>query len=379
MATGHLRKRTTKSGKTSYQIVIEGDRNPITGKRERTYKTVNGTKKQAEAKLMQMLLDAESTNVFAPSAMRLEDWMKQWLENYLPNIEETTRVGYKEKIREYIIPAMGKLPLKSIKNSNVQAWVNGLSKKGLSPKTIRNAYNNLNAALKKAVILRMIPYNPCEGTVLPKLKKHQINVYNDTEIRDALNAAKGTDMYLIILILVATGIRRGELCGLTWGDIDFSKNQIQIHNNRVNGDVGRVIEKAPKSEAGNRVISIGNDVMRELAKARMDYIKDRNEWGAGFDDTGYVIRHPNGKPYNPDSITQKWERFVKKHNLRPLKLHGLRHSNATSLINAGVDAKVVQQRMGHSDISVTYNTYVHVLPNMDEDAANKIDKILKIS
>ena len=167
MATGHLRKRIINKGGVSYQLSAEGERDPITGKRERRYKTVKGTKKQAEAELRKMIADLESGSVITASSMKLSDWMATWLTTYLPNIEQTTRDGYQENIDNYIDPALGHLPIKAIKPDNIQVWINSLSGLGKSRKTIRNAYNNLNDALKKAVILRMIPYNPCEGTVLP--------------------------------------------------------------------------------------------------------------------------------------------------------------------------------------------------------------------
>ena len=186
MATGHIRKRKNKNGSISYQLTAEGDRDPLTGKRERKYKTVTGTKKQAEAELRKMISDLETGNIYTPSAIKLSDWMDTWLTTYLPHIEQTTRDDYKSKIKLYIKDHLGRLPLNTIKNTNIQTWINTLSQNRLSPKTIRNAYNLLNPALEKAVVLGMLPRNPCVGTVLPKLQKPQTNVYNIAGIHNAL-------------------------------------------------------------------------------------------------------------------------------------------------------------------------------------------------
>ena len=184
MATGHITPpRINADGSKSYQLVVELERDPLTGKRERKYKTIRGTKKQAEAELRKMISELESGNIITASSMKLSGWMATWLSTYLPNIEQTTRDGYQEKIDNYIIPTLGHIPLKTIKTNDIQIWINGLIGRKLSPKTIRNAYNNLNAALEKAVVLRMIPYNPCKGTVLPKLQKYQAQVFNTTDIQ----------------------------------------------------------------------------------------------------------------------------------------------------------------------------------------------------
>lgn len=374
MATGHLRKREGINGAISYQLTAEGERDPITGKRERRYKTVKGTKKQAEAELRKMIADLESSSVITASSMKLSDWMATWLNTYLPNIEQTTREGYQEKIDKYINPTLGHLPIKAIKPDNIQLWINGLSKRGLSPKTIRNAYNNLNAALKKAVILRMIPYNPCEGTVLPKLQKYQAQVYNATTIQQALAAADNIVDYLIVLLGATLGLRRGEMAALQWKDVNFSASTVSITQNRVHVK-NSVVQKAPKSQAGNRIIKIGQDVLTALSDAKAVY-DDAVLNTSGFKNLGYILCKENGDPFHPDSITQRWERFIDKHKLPQIRLHDLRHSNATALIAAGVSPKVVQHRLGHANVSITLNTYTHVLPSMDEEAAEKLDNAL---
>lgn len=373
MATGHLKPRKNLDGSTSYQLTVETDRDPLTGKRNRYYKTVKCGKRQADAELRKMIAEIEGGGICAPSAMKLADWMDTWLTTYLPNIEETTRDGYREKIENYIKPTIGHLPLKALSPKAIQDWINNLMKNGLSSKTIRNAYNNLNAALKKAVILQMIVRNPCEGTELPKLQKYQAQVYNVAMIQQALAAADSQSIYLMILLGACVGLRRGEMAALRWNDIDFAAETLTVTQNRVHAKKA-VVEKAPKTQAGNRTISIGSDVANALREAKAAY--DEAAEKPGFCDEGYVLCKDDGKPFHPDSVTQKWERFVDKAHLPKIRLHDLRHSNATALIAAGVSAKVVQHRLGHSDVSITLNTYTHVLSDMDEDAAEKLNQSL---
>lgn len=374
MATGHIKHRKNLDGSSSYQLTVETDRDPLTGKRNRYYKTVKCGKRQADAELRKMIAEIEGGGIIQPSAMKLADWMDTWLTTYLPNIEETTRDGYREKIENYITPSLGHLLLKTLSPKIIQDWINNLVKKGLSPKTIRNAYNNLNAALKKAIVLRMIPYNPCEGTVLPKLVKYEARVYTVEEIQQALAVADSISIYTIILLGAAMGLRRGEMDALQWKNVDFAANKVHVIENRVHANKS-VVLKAPKSQAGSRTITVGSEVMAALREVK-DYYDSAVASTAGFKNLGYVLCKKNGEPYHPDSVTQKWNRFVKKHRLPDANLHGLRHSYATALIAAGVSAKVVQHRLGHSDVSITLNTYTHVLPSMDEDAASKLDQAL---
>lgn len=341
MATGHIRKRTTKNGKTSYQIIIESEHDPLTGKRERQYKTVNGTKKQAEALLRKMIGEVEEGNVITTSSLKTGDWLIQWVDTYLPNIEESTRAGYNERIKKCIIPYLGFIPLKSLKTDSIQQWINQLqTQNGLSPKSIKNIFLNLKAALDKAVVLRMLSYNPCTGVELPKIQKYQAEIYDKNEISLLLHTAQGTDMYLIVLLTVSLGFRRGELIALQWDDIDLENGIIHVRHNTVLAN-GKTIHKFPKTSSGIRDISIGENLIKILKEAHTQYLLHKISYGADFIDSNLVICQKNGKAYHPDSITQKWERFVVDKGLKHIRFHDLRHSCATAMIEAGVNPKTV--------------------------------------
>lgn len=270
---------------------------------------------------------------------------------------------------------LGDIKIKSLRAEHVQRMVNDMLAKGLSPKNIRDTYNIVNASMKKAVALKEILYNPCEGVELPKQKKYRAKVYDTKTIHEILDIAKGSDIYLAILILTTVGLRRGELLALRWENIDFDKQIIRVRENMVRGEDGFIL-KAPKTEAGIRDIHIGKDLVAILKEAHTQYKVDRMRYGLGFQDLGFVIRQEDGSPLHPDSMTRKWIRFIKANDLPQIRLHDLRHSNATALIRAGVSPKVVSERLGHADVSITLNTYTHVLPDMDAAAADKLDEIL---
>jgi len=375
MATGSIREKNTKSGEVRYQITVEGERDPLTGKRNRAYKNVKGSLKEAKSVMHRMITEMEQGKIAKRTNKSIAEWMDEWLTQYLPNIEETTRIGYKTKIKCYIKPAIGDILIQSLRAEHVQKMVNDMYERGLSPKNIRDTYSNINAAMKKAVKIRLIPYNPCEGVSLPKIKKYKAEVYPPEMIHNLLDTVMGTDMYLPVLLLVTAGLRRGELLALNWDDIDFKNNILKVRRNMVRGQSGYII-KAPKSEAGVRDIHLSNDVMKELSSAKVKYMTDILSYGPSFQNLGFVIRQEDGSPLCPDSMSRKWRRFLESNNLPKIRLHDLRHSNATALIQAGVNPRVVQQRLGHADVNITLNTYTHVLPEMDMDAAERLGEIM---
>ena len=374
MATGNIVERKRKNG-VSYEITVEGERDLYTGKRNRVFKTIKGSKKEANAVMHQLMADMDRGIAVRKSPKKIAEWLDEWLELYLPNVEETTRIGYKSKINCYLKPALGDIYVQSLRTDHVQKMVNNMVAKGLSAKNIRDTYNNINAAMKKAVVLRMIPYNPCEGVALPKLKRYKAKVYNVQMIHHLLDIAEGTDMYLPILLCVTLGLRRGELLALRWDNVDFKNKVLKIRSNMVRGEKDYVI-KAPKSEAGVRDISLGDEVLAVLQKERTKYVTDIFSYNGHFQNLNFVIRQEDGSPLRPDSMSRKWRRFLEEHKLPSIRFHDLRHSNATALIQAGVNPRVVQQRLGHADVNITLSTYTHVLPEMDVEAAEKLDQIM---
>ena len=378
MAIGSIRKRTDSRGNVTYQITLELDRDPITGTRHRRYHTVHGTKRDAQEVLKKLLLNPDENLNAIPSSVRLRDWMRVWLDEYLPHISQTTRDGYEEKVRNHISPALGGTPLNQLDPTQIQRFINSRIDRGMSPKSIRSMYNNLNAALNKAVQLKILSHNPCVGVVLPKLKRFQSVVYDATQINQLLDIAKqeSASIYVISILGALLGLRRGEMTALRWEHIDFDQKTITISETCVQTSKGAQ-KKDPKSEAGKRTLSVGGkalDALREVKDAYDEACRS-NPW---FHDSGYVLFKEDGNPYRPDCITQLWNRFLKRTTLPYIRLHDLRHSNATLMIAKGVSAKVVQHRLGHADISTTLQRYVHVLPTMDEDAADTIDSAVFI-
>lgn len=372
MYTGHIRTRKNSDGKASYQLIIEGDRDPITGQRQRRYESIKGTKKDAEITLINRLHDLNNGITFSkPSPMKLSDWLTEWMKLYTNKLSPTTKASYQERISKRIAPYLGSIPLGALTPSAVQCWINTLhEEENLKGKTVKNLYHILNTALEKAKAVHKIKENPCNGIELPTVEKPEIEVFDETEIEQLLNVARGTDMYLITVLELSLGIRRGEIDALRWDDVDFDNSLIRIVRSRSMAGKEKVT-KSPKTKAGIRTLHLGDVTAAILKEEYEKYCQEKQK--PGFVDSGYIVHQKDGSQYSPDSITHKWIRFRRKHGLKEVKFHGLRHTCATMMVAQNVDEKTIQTRMGHSDIRTTLNTYAHCLPSMNKAAGDKLD------
>lgn len=371
--TGHVRKRNTKSGITTYQIIVEEEAEFSTGKRKRYYKTIKGGKKQAEKAMRDFISEIENKTFVKDSKITVKDFMNQWLDLYVKNqLSPTTVQHYVDQTEKYIIPQFGHLYLQQLRNIDIQKWIFSLQEaspltgKPLSPKTIKNIMLNLSAAMKKAVMLELIPKNPCDNITMPKLQKFQPDVYSMEEVEKMLNCAKNTDLYLPLMIEICIGLRRGELLALKWHHIDFDNGYLSVEENLVTVENER-ITKAPKTKSGRRSI--------QIPQTLIDLLKDTKEQRRARAND-YIICQPDGSPYKSDSFSMKFRRFLKANDLKHIRFHDLRHINATIMLSLGISPKVAQERLGHSSYQITMDIYSHVLKKVEKEAADKINSAL---
>lgn len=371
--TGHVRKRNTKSGITTYQLIVEEEAEFATGKRKRYYKTIKGSKKQAEKAMRDFITEIENKTFVKDSKITVKDFMNQWLDLYVKNqLSPTTVQHYVDQTEKYIIPRFGHLYLQQLKNIDIQKWIFSLQEaspltgKPLAPKTIKNIMLNLSAAMKKAVMLELIPKNPCDNITMPKLEKFQPDVYSMEEVEKMLNCAKDTDLYLPLMIEICIGLRRGELLALKWHHIDFDNGYLSVEENLVTVDNER-ITKAPKTKSGRRSIQIPSTLLELLKDTKAQRRAKNND---------YIICQPDGSPYKSDSFSMKFRRFLKANDLKHIRFHDLRHINATIMLSLGISPKVAQERLGHSSYQITMDIYSHVLKKVEKEAADKIDSAL---
>ena len=381
ITTGSIRKRKKTDGSPYWQITIELPKDPITGKRVRRYKSVEGKKKDAELAMHEFIREIEKGYYVTDSKITICEWIDTWLEVYIiPNVSPTTLSRYEGMIKRYIKPIIGHMQVQQLNTLAVQAWVNGLkvspvSGKEMSAATVKHAYHVLKGSMDKAVLAGIIPRTPCTGIMLPKGQKKPAVVYDEAQIRQLITAAKGTEMELIIDIELCLGLRRGELLGLQWDDIDWEKNQIHIVHNRVVVN-GKSVVKDPKTESSCRTVDVPTQLIQKLHKHKMQCWANRLRMGQNYTVTDYIIVHPDGKPIYPEYVSQMFTKLQKKAGLPKCRFHDLRHLCASIMLMQGVNVKVAQEHLGHKDISTTMNIYSHVLPSVAKEAAQKIGALV---
>lgn len=375
-----VKKAKTRKGQ-SWQLTVEMPRDPITGERKRKYKTVTGTKKEADQALRRFITELERGEYIEDNNITVSDWLQKWLEVYIvPTVSPTTLVGYKGMIRRYIDPLIGHLQVQEMNALAVQIWVNKLkvspsSGEPLTAGTIKHTYHVLRGAMDKAVQAGLIHRSPCAGIQLPKGEKKKPVIYDETQIQQLLDFARGTEMELIIDLELCMGMRRGELLGLQWQDIDWEKNQIHIIRSRVAVD-GKSVVKQPKTESGTRTLDVPEILMKKLKVHKIKCMEQKIRVGRRLMEEDFIIVHPDGKPIYPEYVSQMFTKLQKRANLPKCRFHDLRHLCASIMVKQGVEVKVAQERLGHKDITTTMNIYAHVLPGSAREAAEKIGQLV---
>lgn len=246
---------------------------------------------------------------------------------------------------------------------------------GLSASTVRKFHNILHAALRHAVRMQLLAANPTDVVTAPKPRRTEMTVLDEQASATMLRAAQGSELYLPLLLAVGTGMRRGELLGLRWSDVDLEAGTLTVAQT-LQEAYGEVLFKEPKTTKSRRRITLPELVVEALRAHRVEQAARTLAREPGYVESDLVLPAPGGGPWWPSNFDRMWRRFKKRQGLE-IRFHDLRHTHATQLLKAGIHPKVVSERLGHASIGITLDTYSHVLPGMQEEAAAKIDAGLR--
>ena len=326
-------------------------------------------KRDASRKLNELKDSIFNDELVLPNAVNLENFLIDFLDKHKINLSITTYNCYLRICKKYIIPMLGKYKLEELKPIHLQNYVDDLVGI-LAPQTLKIHINILNLALKKAYRLRLIRENIVECIELPKVKKFKNNIYNKTDMVKLLQVCKGSSLELQIYLASGLGLRISEVLGLTWDNIDFIENTITINKITVR-DNNTVILKSPKTESSIREVAIPDFIVSLLEEYKLWYEEQKS-----IVDSDRLFVQVDGKPITPSTISKWFEKFIKQIGLPVITFHGLRHTNATLLIAQQVDVSTVSARLGHAQITTTYNFYVHPLKSHDKHAGNVLENLL---
>ena len=249
--------------------------------------------------------------------------------------------------------------------------------KGLSPRSVEHAHRVLSQSFKHPTGWGLTWRNPCDSVRPPRNVQKELSIPDIPTVLDLLELTKQTPHHTAFHFLAYTGARRGEACGLMWRDVDLERGMVSITQAATKTRTQGVIMAPPKTNKGRRAITLDTDTVELLRSHRGQQMVSLMELGELYENHGYVFAGPLGAPVDPDALTYAWKQVVRKAGVGTVRLHDLRHFHATVLMKEGIHPKVVQERLGHSVISVTMDTYSHVVPGLQEKAATAFSQAMK--
>lgn len=333
---------------------------------------------QAEARdwLQEMRNQMNSGLTLAAAQITLNQFLQRWLESHSVSIRPKTIQQYEQIVHQYLAPGIGRIKLRDLRPDHIQTLYSACLRQGKSERTVLLIHAVLHRALNQALKWGLIARNPVDGATHPKTRRHEMNTLTDSQVRDLLRAVKGTKHEALYLLAVSTGLREGELLGLRWSDLDWTTRRLQVQRQlqRVRG--GGLIFSEPKSQAGKRSVVLSTIVVSRLRSHRVIQAYERLFAGDQWKENDLLFPSTIGTPWEPRNLFKQFKILLRKAALPDIRFHDLRHTAATLMLQQGIHPKVVQERLGHADISLTLSTYSHVLPNIQEEAAEKFDLLL---
>ncbi len=373
---GSVHKYETKSG-TKYMVMLEIGEN---GKRKQKKKMGFKTKKEAKAYLAEQQTAINKGLYIEQSKLLYKDYLADWFIKKKFKIGVQTAKVYEEYLNSRIFPDLGNIPLSSISPKDLEDYQLKLTKEGLSPWTIKKIFDIIKNSLKYAKDLELIYKNPASKIELSSKKNKELYVWDEEEVSKFLKTAKNTSThpyYTVFVLAIFTGMRRGEILGLRWKDINFKNNTITV-NQTLSRD-GKEILNSVKTQSSRRIIDISDqNLIDVLIKQRQIVLNHKDKYGESYIDKDLVVCSELGNQLNPSNIRRKMNQLIEISGVSKINFHSLRHTHATLLLSQGVSPKVIQERLGHSSIKVTLDIYSHVLPAMQKEAIQKLGSIIKI-
>ena len=380
---GYLRKRS----KNSWTYVIDTGRDPETGKRKQVSRSVPGTKKDAERVMNQHIAQMQRGGYIEPSNMSFGDYIRQWFEDHaLVNTRPTTIRGYHSIVYRHLIPKLGSIPLGRLTAIHLQKYYAGLLKGGradgrdggLSEQTIKHHHEVISTSLEQAVRLELLGRSVAKMVTPPSVTPHQAKDLTPEKANRLLEAARETIWHCAIHLALYTGLRRSTILGLRWRDMEFERRCLHI-TQALHKIQGKVILREPKSKQSRQPIELDDGTVNMLRHHRETKEADAAHLGYEITDDTLVCSHFERRCLDPSAFSHAVPRIAKKAGLGHITLHELRHTHATILLKAGTHPKVVQDRLGHSTISVTMDRYSHAIPSMQREAVAKFSEQMQSS
>ncbi len=360
-----MRGHIAKKGNRYYAVIYEGI-DPATGKPRHRWHSAGDTKKGAEKILGDLVKRMHDGDYRSPDKISLGDYLlERWLPSKRTRVKASTAAAYESNIRLHINPYIGLIPLQKLQPEDLdELYVKLLTEGkrngsggGLSAKSVRNVHATIQSVLSDATRKGTVFRNVADIADPPSISRsgRSMNVWTSDQLRSFLTEIAGHDLYPLYFLAATTGMRRGELAGLRWRNVDLDAARLTVNQQVVSVEY-ELIEDDLKTVSSRRTIDLDEQTTVMLRRHRRGQLEERMATGQR-DDEGFVFARPDGSPVHPDLISQTFQRFMDQSELPRIRLHDLRHTHATILLQQNVHPKVVSNHLGHSSIAITLTVY----------------------
>lgn len=368
----------TKRGNDSYRLRVTLGTD-LKGKPIVYNKTVKcKTEAAAKKELAKFYAECEAGKVSKSNPVTISELAETYYTEHVQrHLKKSAAVSAETIIRLHISPIIGSKKVTKATRLDVQQWINALSDEGLSPKTIRNCYSTLSGIFQFAIDMNIVDDTPCKNIRFPKSQRQEMNYYTIDEVKlllKALDQLPEEELHYKAAIYISLfgGLRKGEILGLNWDDVNFDTGELRIQRSRMYAPGTGTYEDSPKTEKSNRTVAVPNEVIDLLQRLQLQQKYRKLSAGQKYTDSPAVIRSSTGSPLHPSVFYRWWAAFIKKNDLRHVGLHALRHTHASMLAHLGEDKVKVSNRLGHSQLSTTLNIYTHLFEETDRTLADNL-------
>lgn len=352
------------------------------GNPKQVTRTVTGSKKDAERELTKFLTEMDNRSYVPTSKMTVREFLLEWLRDYAkPHVQPNTYALWEGIVRNHLIPGLGHLRLTELEPPDIDVFYSKLARakkpngSRLAPLTVLHVHQVLHVALENAVRRQRLIRNPANAKLIdrPKATQGERNTLSKEEVVRLFDVVRGHKYEIPVVLACAAALRRGEVYGLTWRDIDFGRNTLHVRHSMEETTEYGLRLKGTKTTKGRRSIPLLDITIEPLLRHRETQVKQKEQLGEGYKDNGLIMAELDGRPSKPYNLSSWFPKVLSKAGLPKVTFHDLRHTAATLMLQAGIPMKVVQEVLGHSTIKITMDLYSHVTPPMLEETKQKMN------
>lgn len=376
-----MRGSVTKK-RDRWYVVVELPPDPGTGKRRRKWHGSWRTKKEAEAARARLVTQVADGEYVERDAVTVTEVIDRWLRDLeLAGRKPSTIQSYEEMLHRYVVPSLGRVRVQALTTAQLDGLYHWMRTEGradgtggLSARSVQYVATIMSKMLKDAAVRKgLLSRNPAEFATKPSAEAPEMDHWAVAEVRQFLAHAEHDHFGALFTLALTTGMRRGEIAGLRWEDVDLDAGYLRVVRARVRGRTGGARVSTPKTKRSRRRIDLDPRTVAVLRRHRAVQAEARLAAGAAWQDTdGHVFTDGEGKAVRPDYLPRRLIRLAKEAGVRPIRFHDLRHTYATIALEAGEHPKVVSERLGHSTVAITLDTYSHVTHALSSEAATRI-------